>query len=565
MIKGKLVAITAAAALLGGGAAAVAQITGSVPDAQPRQEGVSLQNIVAPGYSQQEVARGSNPLENPIGQYKWYGYLDDAIPVAQGGSGERTTTEADINTYLKTDQSPGGPTAGYDYGTHFLFQGHENGKNNQNQDDFQAYLTRINLDVTDPAHRITLLNAPDQNGKTGLTRVDGSTWDPSNGEMLFTQEGSGTSTGGVVGTALQWGSGTDMPALHHYDGSIGKGGFEGIHPDGNGNLILAEDIGGSSITDPTDSSAGKAKQPNSFIYRYVPDSADDLTRGKLQALQVSIGGEALAFHGTDGCQDGLGRNAAYDTYGPLILALHSGAEQQAQWVTVHDTATDGTDVFNANVAAKKHCATPFKRPENLNFVPGTDFGSFVFDATGDTGKAAGLNPRAAARASWGALYRADIAAGDTSGTVRTIELGDADHASLDNLTFLDANTLLAGEDRGDSLHKELNKLDSLWSFDISLPLDQVNGDAKRLIAEGRDPQATVDSHHLEAKDVPKFQNDGDNEVTGVTVSDGHVGLGNVQGKHVPSRAARTFFTQQHGQNITYQILSDGARAGRSAR
>jgi hypothetical protein len=125
--------------------------------------------------------------------------------------------------------------------------------------------------------------------------------------------------------------------------------------------------------------------------------------------------------------------------------------------------------------------------------------------------------------------------------------------------------LLVGEDRGDSLHKDLNKLDSLWSFDISLPLDQVNADAKRLVAEGRDPEATIDAHHLEAKDVPKFQNDGDNEVTGVTVSDGHVGTGNVQGKHVPSRNARTFFTQQHGQNITFQIVSTGAGAARSAR
>jgi hypothetical protein len=34
MIKGKLVAITAGAAIIGGGAAAIAQIAGSVPDAR---------------------------------------------------------------------------------------------------------------------------------------------------------------------------------------------------------------------------------------------------------------------------------------------------------------------------------------------------------------------------------------------------------------------------------------------------------------------------------------------------------------------------------------------------
>ena len=48
-------------------------------------------------------------------------------------------TEPDENTYLILDHNPGGPTPGYDYGRHFLFQGHENSGN-------LAYVTRINLD-----------------------------------------------------------------------------------------------------------------------------------------------------------------------------------------------------------------------------------------------------------------------------------------------------------------------------------------------------------------------------------------------------------------------------------
>ena len=89
---------------------------------------------------------------------------------------------------------------------------------------------------------------------------------------------------------------------------------------------------------------------------------------------------------------------------------------------------------------------------------------------------------------------------------------------------------------------------------LSLPLNQINADAKRLVAEGRDPQAEIDAGHIDNNDVPHHQNDGDNEVTGVTVSDGHVGNGWVQGKFAPSPAARTFFTQQHGENVTYQIV-----------
>ena len=51
--------------------------------------------------------------------------------------------------------------------------------------------------------------------------------------------------------------------------------------DSDGNLWIVEDVGGKS--GPTTS---HAKQPNSFIYRYVPAHRGDLASGKLQALQV---------------------------------------------------------------------------------------------------------------------------------------------------------------------------------------------------------------------------------------------------------------------------------------
>ena len=38
--------------------------------------------------------------------------------------------------------------------------------------------------------------------------------------------------------------------------------------------------------------------------------------------------------------------------GANILAIHSGESQQAKWVTIHDTAVDGTAAFDANAAAK---------------------------------------------------------------------------------------------------------------------------------------------------------------------------------------------------------------------
>ena len=47
-------------------------------------------------------------------------------------------------------------------------------------------------------------------------------------------------------------------------------------------------------------------------------------------------------------------------------------------------------------------------------------------------------------------------------------LGDADHASFDNVTFVDdEDTILVTEDRGDTLHDQLNKLDSIWAYKLN--------------------------------------------------------------------------------------------------
>src|SRR5258708_3941781 len=93
-------------------------------------------STVASGFALRELAKGTDALENPSGSITTFGVLTDG-----------TLTEPDENTYVVLDGNPGGPDPGYDYGRHFLFQGHENGGN-------QAYMTGSNLDVTSTAHRI---------------------------------------------------------------------------------------------------------------------------------------------------------------------------------------------------------------------------------------------------------------------------------------------------------------------------------------------------------------------------------------------------------------------------
>ena len=135
-------------------------------------------SVLSPEFGSGLVVEGLDALENPSGVITKFGNL------STGGR-----TEPDENTYLILDHNPGGPTPDYDYGRHFLFQGHENSGN-------LAYVTRINLDVASPDHRITLLTPVGMNGLTGFNSIDGSSWNPFSQTLLFAQE-AGTN-GGVI-------------------------------------------------------------------------------------------------------------------------------------------------------------------------------------------------------------------------------------------------------------------------------------------------------------------------------------------------------------------------------
>src|SRR5438045_8378458 len=105
-----------------------------------------------------------------------------------------------------------------------------------------------------------------------------------------------------------------------------------------------------------------------------------------------------------------------DTRSEKHLLLHTvGASWPVQCVTVHDTEVNGTDPFDANALAKAAGATPFKRPENGQFQPGSNFQSFFFVVTGDTDNIAGTDPVLAARGAWGGIFRVELRADRNSG------------------------------------------------------------------------------------------------------------------------------------------------------
>jgi hypothetical protein len=309
----------------------------------------------------------------------------------------------------------------------------------------------------------------------------------------------------------------------------GKGGYEGIHPDDLGNLIVVEDVGGVSVNvDPADPSSPKvAKQPNSFVYRFVPYDKTDLSQGgRLQALQVSIDGQPVVFHASD---------PVGDVFSLEQLRLHTpGTSYPVQWVTVHDTAVDGTNPFDANAAAKAALATPFKRPENAQFLSGSGFQTFFFCPTGDTNADSGNTVALAERGAWGSIFRVDLNQDRETGLISIFVLGDADHSSFDNLSFADETTLLATEDRGDTLHIQLNKLDSVWAYSVTGALPPL-----RFVALGRDATS-------EAKGE-------DNEPTGLHVSAGNPSPDALPGTDANLFNARGFLTRQHGDNVLWEI------------
>ena len=480
-------------------------------------------NVLSPEFTPGLVAEGIDLLENPSGLITRFGNLSDG-----------SRTEPDENTYLILDHNPGGPTPGYDYGRHFLFQGHENSGN-------LAYVTRINLDVAHPDHRFTLLTPVDGSGLTNFNSIDGSTWDPFSRTLLFTQEAGnllGTGTGGVIDMTGDFdpntGAGAGLRTLY---GSMGRGGFEGIHPDDRGNIWIVEDVGGTTLMDQPNGFGDFGRNPDSFVYRFVPTNPADLSQGKLQALQVSINGSPITFVPVDV------DHPTGDVLSNNQLLLHTvGASHPVTWVTVHDTAVNGTAPFDASAAAKAAGATPFKRPENGQFQPGSHFQTFFFVVTGDTDNRAGAQPVLAERGAWGGVFRVDLDASGETGNISLVVLGDADHASFDNIMFADdRDTILVTEDRGDTLHDQLNKLDSVWAYKLNRQHPE-RSIVARFIALGLDRVAGPAGEE-------------DNEPTGLHMSEGDSTIDGLIGKKTFEKdRAMLFFTQQHGENNLFEVF-----------
>jgi hypothetical protein len=529
-----VLALVAGAAIVGGGVFAASgaawQSNGlsltNVPAANMKSDGYSPASKLSPQLAQIVLAQGSMRLENPSSLTSYYGYDNDVLNAAGQPQmvptpttpAEAQKTEPDKNTYLVFRWGLSGADPNYDYGTHFLYQGHEVGANDQ------SYITRINLDA-DAAHRVTLLAATDSGGHP-IAGIDGSTWDPWAKRLLFTTEDAGAPTYSAT---------PNYPStVDDISGALGRGGYEGVQLDLKGEIWIVEDAGGGFKNGTT------TKRPNSFVFRYVPATPGDLADGKLDALQVLNGaGNPITFDS----------QAAVNS--PDQLALHTyGNSFKTRWVTVHSTATDGHAPFNANDAAKAARATPFKRPENGQFRPDSGFTGFFFDETGDTDA---TSPENANAGGWGSVMKLTQSSPSAdTGKLTMFYKSDKAHSGFDNVAFLSKDVISFVEDAGDTLHSQRNALDSAYAFNVKLNYADPANQPIRWLAEGRDPSAALDSANNGFG-----KNEGDNEITGLHVSDGDPTVHGLLGTNPPNLRDprwRWFYTQQHGDNPTYEVV-----------
>src|SRR5262249_16186052 len=160
----------------------------NVPTANTKSDGYAPASRLSPELAQIAVAQGATRLENTSALTSYYGYNNDTLnaagqpqmlPIPASPTEAHKTTPAK-KTYLLCRHGLDGADASYEYGPHFLFQGHEGGVGGA------GYITRINLDA-DAAHRVTLLATTDAGGQP-IATIDGSTWDPWARRLLFTTE-----------------------------------------------------------------------------------------------------------------------------------------------------------------------------------------------------------------------------------------------------------------------------------------------------------------------------------------------------------------------------------------
>ena len=186
-----------------------------------------------------------------------------------------------------------------------------------------------------------------------------------------------------------------------------------------------------------------------------------------------------------------------------------------KWVTIHDTAVDGNAPFNANALREGRERHAVQAAGERRLPAGHASSGSSTSTRPATPNA--TSPENDCCGGWALGLQAH--AGDPSadtGKLRLFYKGDQAHAGFDNIAFLSRDAIAFVEDAGDTLHGQRNALDSGFVFDVTTRLLEPGEPAVALA--GRGPRRVGDDRRRANAGFGK--NDGDNEITGIHVSDG---------------------------------------------
>ena len=211
--------------------------------------------------------------------------------------------------------------------------------------------------------------------------------------------------------------------------------------------------------------------------------------------------------------------------------LHTyGINFDTTWVTIHDTAVDGTSPSTPLRLPRRRTPRLSSVLKTANSDPAPiSQNSFSMKPATPTIAPGGSGLWWVRRASSSWLCTAITASFRCSTT-----LSDPVHSGFDNCGFWDADHIVFVEDAGDTLHAQRNALDSAYLFDVTHQLR--GGDQPiRILAEGRDASATLDTVFGTAAlgFTGAFNNEGDNEITGWHLSDGDPSVLGLLGAKIP--------------------------------
>ena len=388
---------------------------------------------------------------------------------------------------------PAGRRPEYDYGTHFLFQGHES-------------------------------------GTPGATHAHQPRRRPGPSRDAALDDGRHARRD----RRLDLGSVRTAPALHRRERQQGRRlrGDAGLPVAGVRTSRARSGAAATRASRPTTTATSgswrtsaaatappstHAKQPNSFVYRFVPDDPSDLSDGKLQALQVisNQSGNPIAFHAGQ---------AEADIKSADTRDLHTpGEEFKTRWVTIHDTAATARRRSTPTRSRRR----PRRRRSNARRTASSSLGSlpaFFFTETGDTNS---LTEAGAAYGGFGSSAGALPArpVGDDRTPARGVPGRRGAHGHRQHRVRQPPPGGCGRGRRRWAAHPAQRP-----GFGLPARRDRVPaGTPVRFLAEGRDPSATFDAEHS-----GHGQNEGDNEITGIHVSDGDPSVSGLLGAAVPT-------------------------------